>query len=213
MMVLHLLRKEFLIVRQYVLIVFAAVILIPPVMRWRTPEFTGTFGFILAVIFSVFLLLQYVSLKEYQFPKAAALLCAAPVSRTMMVLSKYLFCITIYGVCCVIFGLETQLLPGLGTSDMKLFVLMFFVTAVFIGIYLPIQYQLGYEKTKFAFAVIIVASPILLPLLMRMDTMGLALSVPLPMPFLYGGVFLAGVLILVLSVMLSVKIYSKADLA
>ena len=113
----------------------------------------------------------------------------------------------------MIFGLETQLLPGLGTTDIKLFVLMFFVTAVFIGIYLPIQYQLGYEKTKFAFAVIIVASPILLPLLMRMDTMGLALSVPLPMPFLYGGVFLAGVLILVLSVMLSVKIYSKADLA
>lgn len=66
-MLFHLIKKDFLIVKKYVLIVLVASILIPPVMRWRTPEFAGTFGFILSVIFSVFMLLQYVSLKEYQF--------------------------------------------------------------------------------------------------------------------------------------------------
>ena len=154
-MLFHLIKKDFLIVKKYVLIVLVAAILIPPVMRWRTPEFAGTFGFILSVIFSVFMLLQYVSLKEYQFPKATTLLCATPFSRSMMVLSKYIFCIAIYVACCIIFGIETLLIPGLGTSGIALFILMFFVTSVFIGIYLPIQYKLGYEKTKFAFAVII----------------------------------------------------------
>ena len=53
-MLFHLIKKDFLIVKKYVLIVLVAAILIPPVMRWRTPEFAGTFGFILSVIFSVF---------------------------------------------------------------------------------------------------------------------------------------------------------------
>lgn len=88
-MLFSLLKKDVLIVKKYVLIMIVAAALIPPIMRWRTPEFTGVFGFILSVIFSVFMLLQYVSLKEYQFPKAATLLCATPFSRKATVLSKY----------------------------------------------------------------------------------------------------------------------------
>ena len=212
-MLFHLVKKEFLIVKKYVLIMLIAAILIPPVMRWRTPEFTGTFGFILSVIFSIFMLLQYVSLKEYQFPKAATLLCATPFSRSMMVLSKYIFCIVIYVACCIIFGIETLLIPGLGTSGTELFILMFFVTSVFIGIYLPIQYKLGYEKTKFAFAVIIIASPFILPMLMRMDTVNLDFFVSIPVYIVYGGVFAGGFIFLVLSSMLSIKIYNETDLA
>ena len=212
-MLFHLVKKEFLIVKKYVLIMLIAAILIPPVMRWRTPEFAGTFGFILSVIFSIFMLLQYVSLKEHQFPKAATLLCAAPFSRSIMVLSKYIFCIVIYVACCIIFGIETLLIPGLGTSGMELFILMFFVTSVFIGIYLPIQYKLGYEKTKFAFAVIIIASPFILPMLMRMDPVNLDFFVSIPADIVYGGVFAGGFIFLVLSSMLSIKIYNETDLA
>ena len=84
-----------------------------------------------------------------------------------MVLSKYIFCMAIYAICCIVFGLETLFVPELGTSDIKLFAFMFLVVSVFIGIYLPVQYKLGYEKTKFACAVIIVASPFILPLIMR----------------------------------------------
>ena len=204
-MLFHLIKKDFLIVKKYVLIVLVASILIPPVMRWRTPEFAGTFGFILSVIFSVFMLLQYVSLKEYQFPKATTLLCATPFSRSMMVLSKYIFCIAIYVACCIIFGIETLLIPGLGTSGIALFILMFFVTSVFIGIYLPIQYKLGY--------VIIVASPFILPMLMRMDTANLDFLASIPAYFVYSGVLVGGFIILVLSSMLSIKIYNETDLA
>ena len=74
-MLLHLVKKDFLIVKKYVLIMLVAAIAIPPVMLWRAPEYGGVMGFILSVIFAVFMLLQYVSLKEYQCPKASALLC------------------------------------------------------------------------------------------------------------------------------------------
>lgn len=212
-MLFSLLKKDVLIVKKYVLIMIVAAALIPPIMRWRTPEFTGVFGFILSVIFSVFMLLQYVSLKEYQFPKAATLLCATPFSRKATVLSKYVFCMMVYMTCCIIFGIETLLIPGLGTADIKLFTLMFLVISVFIGIYLPVQYKLGYEKTKFAFAAIIVASPFILPLLMRMESLNLNFLSTLSPYLIYCGFVLLGLVVLAISAALLVKIYDKADLA
>lgn len=213
MMLLHLIKKDVLIIKKYVLIMMAAAVLIPPFMLWRAPQYTGILGFMLSVIFCVFMLLQYVSLKEYQFPKAATLLCAAPYSRRMMVLSKYIFCMTIYAACCVIYGIETFVVPELGSCDIKLFVLMFFITSVFIGIYLPLQYRLGYEKTKFAFVVVIMASPFILPQLMKMETVNLDfLSLFPPIP-VYGGITLLSLGILTVSTFLSMKFYNGIDLA
>ena len=143
MMIFNLIKKDILIVKKYVLIMFAAAVLIPPFMLWRAPEYTGILGFMLSVIFCVLMLLQYVSLKEYQFPKAATLLCATPFSRKMMVLSKYIFCIAVYIACCVIYAIETLLIPALGTVNVTMFFLMLFVTSLFIGVYLPLQYKIG----------------------------------------------------------------------
>lgn len=211
-MLFALLKKDFLIVKKYVLIMLLFIFLIPPFMRWRTPEFTGVLGFVLSVIFAVFMLLQYVSLKEYQFPKAATLLCATPFTRKAMVLSKYVFCVAIYVVCCIAFGIETLVIPGLGTANITMFALMFLVTALFIGVYLPVQYKLGYEKTKFAFVVVIMASPIILPVLMRMENLNLDFLSMLSPYLICGSIVLIGIVVLVISAALSVKIYNKADL-
>ena len=213
MMLFALLKKDFLIVKKYVLIMLLFIFLIPPFMRWRTPEFTGVLGFVLSVIFAVFMLLQYVSLKEYQSPKAATLLCATPFTRKAMVLSKYIFCMMIYVICCIAYEIETLVIPGLGTADITMFALMFLVTALFIGVYLPVQYKLGYEKTKFAFVVVIMASPIILPLLMRMDGLNLGFLSTLSPYLICGGIVLIGFVFLAISASLSVKIYTKADLA
>lgn len=212
-MLFSLMKKDFLIVKKYVLIMLLFIFLIPPIMRWRTPEFSGVFGFILSVIFAVLMLLQYVSLKEYQFPKAATLLCATPFSRKATVLSKYIFCMVIYVICCIVFGIETLVIPGLGTADITLFAFMFLVTAVFVGIYLPVQYKLGYEKTKFVFVVVIMASPIILPLLMRMESLNMDFLSTLSPYLICGSIVFVGLVVLAISVSLSMKIYAKTDLA
>ena len=213
MMLFALLKKDFLIVKKYVLIMIVVAALIPPFMRWQTPEFSGAFGFILSVIFSVFMLLQYVSIKEYQFPKAATLLCAAPFSRKMMVLSKYVFCMVIYSACCIIYGMETLLIPELGTPDIRLFVLMLLAISVFIGVYLPVQYKWGFDRTKYIFTVVIIASPMYLPVLMRANRADPGLLAALSPAAFYGGVVLIGLAVLAVSASLSVAIYAKADLA
>ncbi len=90
---------------------------------------------------------------------------------------------------------------------------MFFVTSVFIGVYLPVQYKFGYEKTKLAFFVVIMASPFILPLLMTMENVNpdfLSLLSPIPA---YGGIALLSLGILAVSAFLSMRFYCSADLA
>ena len=151
--------------------------------------------------------------KKYQFPKAASLLCAATFSRKMMVLSLYIFCIAVYVVCCTIYTIEVLIIPGLDTMNATMFFLMFLVISVLISIYLPIQYKLGYEKTKFAFTVVIIASPFLLPQLMKMENFNLNFLSEFSPILICGSVLLLSCMILAVSAALSIKFYNRTDLA
>ena len=114
-----------------------------------------------------------------------------------------------YVVCCLLYVIETLVIPGLGPCDIKLFVLMLFIISVFIGVYLPVQYKLGYEKTKFAFVVVIMASPYL----MKMENVNLDFLSLLSPVLAYGGIILLSLGILVVSIFLSMRFYSSVDLA
>lgn len=156
----------------------------------------------------------YVSLKENQYAKASTLLCATPYPRKLLVLSKYVFGLLIYGACCLIFWAETLLFPVLGGFHIELSAVIFLVVALFLGIYLPVQYKLGYETTKFAFFIIIMASPFIVPQLLKMQ--GGANWYPLialSPSILSAGVILMGVIVLAVSAGISVKVYCKADLS
>ena len=63
-MLLQLVKKDFLIVKKYVLLMIAVCVVFPLFLIWRSPEYAGILGFVLITIFSIFMLLQYVSLKE-----------------------------------------------------------------------------------------------------------------------------------------------------
>jgi len=143
-MLFSLIKKDFLIVKKYVVIMLIALFLIPPFMLWRTPETAGAMGFTFAVIFSIFMLTQYVALKENQYPKATTLLCATPYPRKLIVLSKYCFCLIIYAVCCLIYGIDTLIFPKLGTFNVKMAVITLFAIIMLLSVYFPALYKLGY---------------------------------------------------------------------
>lgn len=213
-MLIHLVKKDFLIVKKYVLIMLVVCTLIPPFLLWRVPDNAGTMGFVLSVIFGVFMLLQYASLKEHQYPKASAMLCATPYPRKLLVLSKYIFCLLIYFACCLIFWIETFVFSELGGLQFEKFMSVFLVLAFFLSVYLPMQYKLGYERTKFFFMMMIMASPFILPLLLKTNHgYDLNLGRELPMLVLYGVMILISIIMLIFSFHISVGIYCKKDLA
>ena len=213
-MLLQLVKKDFLIVKKYVLLMIAVCVVFPLFLIWRSPEYAGILGFVLITIFSIFMLLQYVSLKETQYPKASTLLCALPFSRKDIVLSKYIFCILIYFACSLIFSLETLLFPQLRNVGYELPALSFLVISVVLGIYLPVQYKLGYEKTKMFFVVLIMASPFLFAKSLEIETNFIAefLSERNPIALL-AACLIISMVILIISSVISTGIYKKADLS
>mgnify|MGYP000869934892 FL=1 len=211
-MLLQLVKKDFLIIKKYVLLMVAVCILFPVFLLWRIPEFAGLLGFVLVTVFSILMLLQYVSLKETQYPKASTLLCALPFSRKNIVLSRYIFCIVIYFACCLIFGIEALLFPTLQSVSYRVPIVLFLLVSLCLSIYLPIQYKVGYEKTKLFFTVLIMATPVGFAQLMKKG-INLEFLSNIPSALLLFGSLIISALLLIISSILSIKIYSKTELA
>lgn len=212
-MLISLVKKDFLIVKKYVGIMLIVSFLIPPVMLWRMPEAAGAMGFTLTVIFSIFMLTQYVSLKEYQYPKATTLLCASPYPRKMIVISKYCFCLIIYAVCCLVFGIDTIIFPKLGTLDIKMAAIAFLVITIPLSFYFPALYKLGYEKTKFVFVIIIMASPVLFAFLFKpKNAMGFHFLDTISTTTVAILSVVIGLVTFSVSAILSIRYFEKSDL-
>lgn len=212
-MLLHLIKKDFVIIKKYVWLMLIVAFFIPLFILWRIPELTGSISFVISAIFSVFILLMYVSMKESQYSKASALLCATPYPRSMVVMSKYGFCVVIFAVCSVIYWAETLIFPKIGSFNFEMVMAVFDGMCLLISIYLPIQFKLGYEKTKFFFIIIIMASPFLLPQLSKINGASYLVFVnSIPAAFLCVIVAFVSLILLAISILISVKIYSQKDL-
>lgn len=212
-MLLHLIKKDFVIAKKYVWLMFIVVLLIPPFILWRMPMLTGSISFVISAVFAVFMLLMYVSMKEFQYPKASAMLCATPYPRSLVVMSKYGFCVVIFAACSVIYWIETLLLPKLGRFNFGMVMAAFAGISLLISVYLPIQFKVGYEKTKFFFIVIIMVSPFLLPQLSKINGDSyLTIVNSIPAALLCAMIALISLFLLTASIFISVKIYSQKDL-
>jgi hypothetical protein len=85
--------------------------------------------------------------------------------------------------------------------------------SLLISIYLPVQFKVGYEKTKFFFVVIIMASPFLLPQLLKMNGDSyFAVINSIPSALLFVMVALVSLILLAASILISIRIYSQKDL-
>ena len=201
-MLLHLIKKEFVVIQKQTLWMIGLVILIPLFILWRLPQYANYLGFVFSVIYGTFIMLSYICLAEYQCEKASAYL------------SKYFFCLIVYLFCALMFRLETLLLPQLGGLSLPLAGGAFLLIALLCGIYLPICYYFGYDKTKFVYVIIVLGLSYLLPSMMKFNiTNSISRLFTGTSPNLAGaGIFLAGILIFALSALVSVRIYDRKDL-
>ena len=212
-MLIHLIKKDILIAKKYAMLVMVIGIVIPLFIFWRAQTYSGSLGFILAVVFSEFMFFQNLSMKENQYSNAAALLCATPYTRKEMVVSKYILFVLIFLYCSIVYTIEIFLIPGMGKLDVKYMLTVFLVASVVYSVYMPIQYQMGYEKTKLFFMAILLAASFGLPVLIAKGDLNV-LSLAEQSSYVVVSIILAtSIIIMIISVMASVKIYRKKDLA
>ncbi len=212
-MLIHLIKKDVLIAKKYAVLVMIIGIIIPLFVFWRVQRYSESLGFILAVVFSEFMFCQNLSMKENQYSNAAALLCATPYKRSEMVLSKYVLFILIFMYCTVVYVIEIYLIPQMGKLDVKYILTVFLVASFIYSIYMPIQYQMGYEKTKLFFMAIILGASFGLPVLIANKNLNV-LSLLVQSSFVIVSIIWGiSILAMIVSVIVSVKIYRKKDLA
>lgn len=212
-MLISLVKKDILLVKKYMLMMMVVTIAIPIFIMWRTPVFLGFSAFLISTIFAEFILYQYVSMTELKYPKADALLCATPYPRRIIVVARYVFLLLIFAYCLLAYSIESLILPQIKLLSLSNILTVMLILTTLFGVYTPIQYKLGYEKTKYFFSVVIVVTPFLLPTLMNLG-ISLDLNSLSSMPLFVWNLIMAAMTILVLSisVITSIKIYEKKEL-
>ena len=212
-MILQLLKKDCIIAKNYVAAVILIGVGLPVLLVWKQPQMLEVFALPGAVFISSVAFNLAVSEKENMYPKATALLCATPYNRGKLVEEKYLLYFLIYLYCCVVFRIEMQVIPQLAAVDfVRSAVIVFWIQVICMGIFLPIQYRFGYEKTKLFAMLLVVAGPVLMS----------ANSVVVPVTVTQSFSAVPGVMYIVLwviggalwlfSMFVSKKIFSSIDL-
>ena len=213
-MLIPLIKKDLMIVKGYSLGVVAIAIGLPLLLAWRQPQMGGMISLLMAVLISSVAFNLAISEKENQYPKATALLSSTPYTKGKVIVSKYTLYFIIYIVCFIAYLVEMQFVPELKLDNFtRTAALVFLIQALGMGIFLPIQYKFGYEKTKFISFVLLVLSPVIIEATKRISFSSKIVSLMqsnsvIAVAILFG----CGILIWLVSFAISNKIFAKKDL-
>ena len=214
-MLMQLVRKDFLIVKKYVFFMMLLAVGVPLFVAWRLPEITGVISFIYTVVFTELIICQGVSQEESKFPKAAALLCSVPYKRSAIVKAKYVFFLLLYAYCWAVYTVMALLVPGIGTIDLTVVLSVLLVGMIVYGIYLPLYFKYGVEKTKFFFMICIFAIAFGMPLFYNYLTglqIDFSILASIPVAVVNLMIVILFAVALGVSMTISIRIYSKKEL-
>jgi ABC-2 type transport system permease protein len=215
-MLYHLVKKDFLLVKKYLIMMCAAEFGFSVFLSNQISHLVGGFLiFFLTTLIVQYALFNSVSLVEYKY-KGSALLCATPYTRSSLVHAKYLFNLAVFICCCILYTIAAFLFPSMVVMlNISTFGLSLLIITVVFGVIIPVQYQFGYEKTKFIFLVLIFVTPFVLPAIIKtLQANHVSPQISLPIPHILQELLpvLLAIIIGVISMFISVKIYSKKDL-
>ena len=210
---LGLIYKDIIITRKYLLFMLAACIIIPLVLAdsFGQNPYASPLVLLVCALYGVFFCLMDLSRKESEFHSAMALIGAAPYPRTLMVISTYLFALILFAGACCLYAVEAVFVPQLRQISPLAASAVFFIVAALVSILLTLIYTLGYNKTRYVFSFIILLTPFLVAYIGENTSFSMFLQIS--NPWLTAAFWAASALILSVSVFLSIRSYSRAELA
>lgn len=212
----NLLKKDFIMIKNFWPFFIMFSISGPIFINYQTRGFDSSFiSFIITILFLEFILYGSVSRLEEK-NKGFILLTTIPYSRSEIVKSKYLFIASIFIITYVLYILAALITPiEMNFLSIKSVLISFLVISVCFGIYIPIQYKYGTEKTKYISSCFVLISPLSLPAVVKWiksENIDLDIINRVPDMVKYIGIILVALLVLGISIRVSINIYSKKDL-
>lgn len=215
-MLINLVVKDIMLVKKYfsILLVFAAIAPIYLSTQLKLND-GGLIGFLLTVVFMEHILFGTISKFEDQY-KGATLLCATPYTRSAFVKAKYLFLLVVF-LCASIIRMITSIIIPSGIENLSINALgiTFLVVSILFGILLPFQFKFGFDKTRMISFIVVFLTPFVAPTLIKEIQLS-HLNFTLPLPFtsiiMAWTPCLISIIISIISMIISLKIYAKKDL-
>ncbi|KKY02830.1 hypothetical protein VN21_01085 [Paraclostridium benzoelyticum] len=212
----NLLKKDFIMIKNFWAFFIMFSISGPIFINYQTRGFDSSFiSFIITILFLEFILYGSVSRLEEK-NKGFILLTTIPYSRSEIVKSKYLFIASIFIITYALYILAALITPiEMNFLSIKSVLISFLVISVCFGIYIPIQYKYGTEKTKYISSCFVLISPLSLPAVVKWiksENIDLNIINRVPDMVKYIGIILVALLVLGISIRVSINIYSKKDL-
>ncbi|UOW69381.1 ABC-2 transporter permease [Paraclostridium bifermentans] len=212
----NLLKKDFIMIRNFWPFFIMFSILGPIFINYQTRGFDSSFiSFIITILFLEFILYGSVSRLEEK-NKGCILLTTIPYSRSQIVKSKYLFIGAIFIIAYVLYMIAALITPiEMNFLSIESIVISFLVIAVCFGIYIPIQYKYGTEKTKYISSCFVLISPLSLPAVIKwIQSKNIDLEIINKVPNLlkYMVIILLALVVLEISIKISINIYDNKDL-
>lgn len=212
----NLLKKDFIMIRNFWPFFIMFSILGPIFINYQTRGFDSSFiSFIITILFLEFILYGSVSRLEEK-NKGCILLTTIPYSRSQIVKSKYLFISSIFIITYVLYILAALITPiEMNFLSINSILISFLVIAIFFGVYIPIQYKYGTEKTKYISSCFVLISPLSLPAILKwIQSKHIHLNIinRVPNMIKYIILIILSLAILAISIKISINIYSKKDL-
>ena len=214
-MTLLLVKKDLLLAKKQIIFMLFVSFIIPLFVVSRVPSLMGAVAFIYTVVFTELIILQAIAAEEAKYPKAAALICAAPYSRKTFVKAKYVLFLFLFAYCYAAFSLVGAIIPGIGVISLSIVLAVLFFGIIIYGVYLPLYFKFGFEKTRFFFTVTIFVLAFGAPMFATyFNNINFDFSVffMIPAVLLNLTLFFASVAVLFVSMSLSIKIYTKKEL-
>ncbi|HDX9511842.1 ABC-2 transporter permease [Bacillus thuringiensis] len=215
-MLINLVVKDIMLVKKYfsILLVFAAIAPIYLSTQLKLND-GGLIGFLLTVVFMEHILFGTISKFEDQY-KGATLLCATPYTRSAFVKAKYLFLLVVF-LCASIIRMITSIIIPSGIENLSINALgiTFLVVSILFGILLPFQFKFGFDKTRMISFIVVFLTPFIAPTLIKeIQLSHLNFTLPLPFPSIIMAWMpcLISIVISIVSMIISLKIYAKKDL-
>lgn len=214
MMLFNLIKKDIMIVKGYFFVVIAVAVGIPLLIAYRQPWMGGLVGLSMSVMVASISFNLAVSEKENQYPKATAFLSSTPYVKNKIVFAKYTTYIIVWLICCIAFFIEMHFVPEIFIDDFaQAAAAVFVIQSICMGIFLPIQYKFGYEKTKLMCLLLLFFAPFALSvtesLEISVNIRSIFDSIPVFLTLIF---FTFGILAWFVSFVVSEKIFNLKDL-
>lgn len=214
-MLFSLVKKDFLLVKKYLLIFIAFAIGESIIININSTSKTATLGFFMLIIVIEYVLNSMVWQLEDKY-KGSILLCTTPYTRKALVESRYLFVFVTFMCNCVIYVVTSHIAPA-NMIKINIFEIgiCLLVVAIFFDATIPALYKFGFIKLRNILVIIVCVLPIIggyIAKRLQASNINFNYINSLPNIVINLGPYVLTLIITLISMLLSINIYSKKDL-